>query len=96
MSGAGRWAAGVSFPVVMLGAVALLLAGAAGADVGVPWLVLSGLFLVAGGVTAAGLAAFAFVRRQPWWGVLLLLAWPVVVPLYVRELWRRRSEEAEV
>ena len=90
-------AALVAFPVAVLGAAGVLVAAAAGERVGLPWLVLSGLALATGAVAGAGLAAVAFARRDPWWGVGLVLAWPVAVPLYLRILLRRRrSVDAEV
>ena len=92
-----RAAAAVAFPVAVLGAAGVLVAAAAGTRVGVPWLVLSGLALVSGAVSGAGLAAVAFARRDPWWGIGLVLAWPVAVPLYLRILRRRRrSVDPEV
>lgn len=89
-----RRAVGAFFPLAIVGSATLLVARAAGAGIGVPWLVVAGLVLVSGAVVAAGLAAYAFVRREPWWGILLLVAWPVVVPLYVGSL-RRRSGESD-
>jgi hypothetical protein len=50
-------------------------------------------------VVTAGLATHAFLRRQWWWGLALLAAGPVSVPVYV---WKLRgeagpaSEESEV
>lgn len=90
-------AAAVGFPILVLGAVSALVVRAAGVVVGLPWLILAALVLLVGAVTGAGLATVAFLRRDPWWGIGLLLAWPVVVPLYVGALReRRRSAEPEV
>ena len=90
-------AAVVAFPLAVLGAAGVLVAAAAGARVGLPWVVLAGLALAAGAVTGAGLASVAFARRDAWWGIGLVLAWPVAVPLYLRILRRRRrSVDAQV
>lgn len=93
--GIARWVAGLALPILALGAATLLVLRAAGVGIGTPWLVLAGLVLVVGALAAAALAATAFVRREPWWGALLLVAWPVTLPLYVASL-RRRSGEPQV
>lgn len=57
-------------------------------------LVLAGVYLIAGAMVAAGLAALAFTRRDWGWGAGLLVAWPVLVPLYLIRL--RGSAEPQV
>ncbi|HEX6262901.1 MAG TPA: hypothetical protein VF097_08660 [Actinomycetota bacterium] len=91
-----RGAAVAAFPVLVLGAAALIVAGLAGS--GLSWVVVApaAIVLLLGAVTGAALAALAFSRREPWWGLALLVAWPVAVPLYAAALRRRRSGEAEV
>ena len=97
LAGMSATAAVVGFPVAVLGAAGVLVAAATGAGVGLPWVVLAGLVLAAAAVTGAGLASVAFARRDPWWGIGLVLAWPVAVPHYLRILLRRRrSVDAEV
>lgn len=91
-----RTAAAAAFPVIVLGSAALLVAALAGA--GVSWLVVApaAMVLLMAALTGAGFAALAFSRRELWWGLALVVAWPVTVPLYLAALRRRRSPEAEV
>lgn len=87
-------ATAVAFPVIVLGAAALVVGALAGWGIG--WIVAApaAVVLLLGAVTGAGMAALAFSRREPWWGLALLVGWPITVPLYVAAL--RRSREAEV
>lgn len=55
---------------------------------------LAGVYLIAGALLAAGLAALAFTRRDWGWGAGLLVAWPILVPLYLIRL--RGSAEPHV
>jgi hypothetical protein len=91
-----RNAALAAFPVAVVGAAVVVVAALAGS--GMSWVVVApaAVVLVLGAVTGAALATLAFARREPWWGALLLVAWPVAVPFYLMVLRRRRSPEAEV
>lgn len=87
-----RTAAAAAFPLIVVGAGVLVVAAVAGA--GVSWLLVApaAFVLLLGAVTGAALAALAFRRRELWWGLALLLAWPVTVPLYLAALGRRSAE----
>ncbi|HUG87860.1 MAG TPA: hypothetical protein VMP42_03750 [Actinomycetota bacterium] len=91
-----RTVAGAAFTLIVVGAAVFVVAALAGS--GMSWLVVApaAAVLLLGAVTGAALAALAFARREPWWGGLLLVAWPVAVPLYLAALRRRRSPEPEV
>lgn len=90
-----RNAALAAFPVTVVGAAVVVVAALAGS--GMSWVVVApaAAVLLLGAVTGAALAALAFARREPLWGALLVVAWPVAVPFYLAAL-RRRSPEAEV
>ncbi len=89
-------AAGLAFPALVAAAVAGLVARATGIDVPTAAVVLAALWLVAGVVGAAGLAALAVVRREWLWAAAMIVVWPLALPLYVGRLTRaRRSDEPE-
>ncbi len=91
-----RRVAGAAFTLIVVGAAVVVVAALAGS--GMSWVLVAPatIALLLGAVTGAALAALAFARREPWWGALLLVAWPVAVPLYLAALRRRRSAEPEV
>ncbi|MGH2683614.1 MAG: hypothetical protein ACRDIX_10315 [Actinomycetota bacterium] len=68
-----------------------LIATLAGAATSVPLVAAAVGALWLCSVVAAGLATHAFLRRRWWWGVALVVAWPVSVPAYV---WKLREEAA--
>lgn len=83
-----------AFPVVVLGAGAVVVAAIAGAGIGWFVVVPAVMILLLGALTGAALAAVAFRRGELAWGLALLVTWPVSVPVYVARL-RRRSSESE-
>jgi hypothetical protein len=86
----------IVFAALVAASVAGWLLRLAGRDVSVFVLAPAATFLVVGAVAAAGLAAFALLRRKWVWAAALVLAWPVALPLFLRALRRERSAEPEV
>lgn len=90
-----RGVTAAAFPLIMLGAGAIVVAAIAGAGIGWFVVVPAVIVLLLGALTGAALAAVAFRRGELWWGLALLVTWPVAVPIYTARL-RRPSREAEV
>jgi hypothetical protein len=78
-----------AYVLLLVGGGVGLVAALAGKATSVPLVAaaVGALWLCA--VVTAGLATHAFLRRRWWWGLALLVAWPLSVPAYV---WRLRGE----